>query len=252
MPTTDLLDLHPFSPEVAEDPYGWYKRLRDQKPVVRLRNPDLFVVTGHDELVEVLRHPDPFSSQLGYRALGTGYLKGGEDNSTVMGVDQGEMRMLISTDPPEHTRIRRLLSRAFTPRAITQLEPRLREVLQDMVDDLRSKARAGDADLVHDLAAPFPVVVIAELLDIPADRRADFRRWSDAMSGGLSGDTEISELAEAGLQLFEFMADVVEKRTAEPGNDLISRLVAGAEEDDDDPLTLEEITLIAILLLIAG
>jgi cytochrome P450 len=200
----------------------------------------------------VLRHPDPFSSRLGYRALGGGYLKGGEDNSTIMGVDQGELRMLISTDPPEHTRIRRLLSRAFTPRAITELEPRLREVLQEMVDDVVAKARTGDADLVRDLAMPFPVTVIAELLGVPTERRGDFRRWSDAMSGGLSGDTELEDLATAGLELFGFMAEVVEQRTVEPGTDLISRLVVAAAEDGEDSLTLEEITLIAILLLIAG
>ena len=250
--TTELLDLHPFSDEVTADPFRWYKQLRDENPVVRLRNPDLFVVTGYEELLEVLRLPDPFSSQLGYRALGAGYLRGGEDTSDVMGVDQGEMRMLISTDPPEHTRIRRLLSRAFTPRAINELEPRLREVLHDMVEDVLANAREGNADLVRDLAAPFPVTVIAELLGIPTERRADFRRWSDAMSGGLSGDTEMAELANAGLELFSFMAEVVQQREAEPGDDLISRLVAGAAQEGDDPLTLDEIALIAILLLIAG
>ncbi len=252
MAITELQDVHPFADEVTADPFAWYKQLRDINPVMRINNPDLFVVTGYEELVEVLRHPDPFSSRRGYRHLGGGYLKGGDDNSTVMGVDQSEMRMLISVDPPEHTRIRRLLSRAFTPRAITELEPRLREVLQEMADELVANARTGTADLVRDLAAPFPVTVIAELLDIPKERRSDFRRWSDAMSGGLSGDTEPEDLATAGLELFSFMAEVVEQRSAEPGTDLISRLVVGAADDREDPLTLPEITMIAILLLIAG
>lgn len=252
MATIDLLDVHPFDDEVTADPFRWYKELRDRNPVMHLRNPDLFVVTGYEEIVEVLRHPDPFSSQRGYRALGQGYLKDGLDSSNIMGVDQGDMRMLISVDPPEHTRIRRLLSRAFTPRAISELEPRLRELVEDMVAELKVKARTGDADLVRDLAAPFPVVVIAELLGIPTERRADFRRWSDLMSGGLSGDTEMEDLAVAGIELFTFMAEVVEQRKAKPGDDLISRLVTGAAEEEEDPLTLEEITLIAILLLIAG
>jgi cytochrome P450 len=252
MATSDLLELHPFSDEVTTDPFRWYKRMRDISPVVHIHNPDLYVVTGYDEITEVLRHPDPFSSTLGYSALGAGYLKGGKDTSHAFGIDQSEMRMLISTDPPEHTRIRRLLSRAFTPRVINELEPRLREIIQEMVDDMVAKAATGTADLVRDLAVPFPVTVIAELLGIPKERRADFRRWSEAMSGGLSDGVEMEVLATAGLELFTFMAEVVKQRTVEPGSDLVSRLVISAGEDNDDPLRLEEIALIAILLLIAG
>jgi cytochrome P450 len=250
--TTDLLELHPFAAEVVEDPYRWYELLRLESPVLRLRNPDLYAVTGYDEVTTVLRNPSVFSSSLGYRAMGTGYLRPGQDTSAIFGVDMNSMRMLVSTDPPEHTRIRRLLSRAFTPRAVTELEPRLREVCDEIIDELLAKAGTGGADLVLDLANPFPVTVIAELLGIPSERRADFRRWSDALAGSLSGDVDMAELANVGLELFSFMSDVVEQRRAEPGSDLISRLVVGTEENGEDPLSLEEVTLIAILLLAAG
>jgi len=200
----------------------------------------------------VLRQPVLYSSNVGYKAMVQGYLEPGKDTSEMFGFDMHEMRMLISTDPPAHTRVRRLLSRAFTPRAINALEPRLREVLQEMIDELVANARTGNADLMRDLATPFPVTVIAELLDIPRERRADFRRWSDALAGTLSGDTDMESIIATGIELFEFMNDVVERRQAEPGDDLISRLIVGTEEEEEEPLSLEEITLVAILLLAAG
>jgi cytochrome P450 len=247
------LDLHPFAPEVIEDPYRWYELLRRTGPVARLRNPDLYVVTGYAEIVTALRNPEVFSSTVGYRAMATGHLRPGQDTSNMFGVDVNSMRMLISTDPPEHTRIRRLQSRAFTPRAIADLEPRLHEVCDELIADLLANGASGNADLVRDLASPFPLTVIAELLDVPAERRADFRRWSDALAGGLSGDVDVTELANVGLELFSFMSDVVQRRQADPGNDLISRLlVTTADDEDDDPLSFEEITLIAIMLLAAG
>jgi cytochrome P450 len=254
MTTTELLDLHPFAPEVVGDPYGWYERLRSEHSVVHLRNPDLFVVTGYEEITEVFRNPAVYSSELGYHAMGRGYLKGGTDDSEMFGVDMTAVRQLISTDPPDHTRIRRLLSRAFTPRAINELEPRLREVCAEMIDELVANARNGKADLMRDLAIPFPVTVIAELLDIPVERRDDFRRWSDVMADGMTGEASEEELTASGLELFTFMSEVVEQRAAKPGSDLISRLVAGTEEGEhgEEPLTLEEITMIAILLLAAG
>ena len=252
MATTDLLELHPFALEVVEDPYRWYELLRQAGPVLRLRNPDLYVVTGYEEVVTVLRNPGAFSSSLGYRALGADYLRPGKDTSEVFGVDMHSMRMLISTDPPEHTRVRRLLSRAFTPRSVLDLEPQLQAICDELIDELLANAATGSADLMRDFANPFPVTVIAELLGIPTERRADFRRWSDALVGGLSGDVEMTELANTGRELFSFMSDVVERRRAEPGSDLISRLVVTTDEDGDDPLTMEEMTLIAILLLAAG
>jgi cytochrome P450 len=167
-------------------------------------------------------------------------------------MDTASLRMLISTDPPDHTRIRRLLSRAFTPKAVTELEPRLRVICDELVETMVANAAAGEADLVRDLAIPFPVIVIAELLGVPAQRRADFRHWSDALSGALSGDWDPADAQVAGLELVTFMAEEVERRRVDPGNDLISRLVAGSSAEDPEGLTAEEITVIAILLLVAG
>jgi cytochrome P450 len=248
-----LVDFDPFSAEVVADPYPWYEQLQRQGPVQRIPTRDLWMVTGYDQVATVLRDPSTYSSSLGYAALSTGAMsREPSDMRGMLGVDATDLRMLISTDPPDHTRVRRLLSRVFTPRAIAELEPRLRAICDELVEGLLARAQSSGADLVSDLAVPFPVTVIAELLDIPSDRRSDFRRWSEALVGALSGDMDVLEAQAAGRELFSFMTEVVEERRARPGSDLISRLVVGGDQDDPDALNVEEITLIAILLLAAG
>lgn len=248
-----LVDFDPFAAEVTSDPYPWYELLLSEGPVRWIPSRDLWMVTGYDQVASVVRDPSAYSSSLGYAALAAGAMsRDGSDSTGMLGVDTSTVRMLISTDPPDHTRIRRLLSRAFTPKAIAELEPRLRGLCDELVAAMLANAAAGDADLVRDLAIPFPVTVIAELLGIPPERRGDFRRWSDALSGALSGDWDPAEAQDAALELVSFMAEVVEQRRARPGADLISRLVAGMDEEDPDALSAEEIMVIAILLLVAG
>lgn len=247
------VDYDPFAPEVIADPYPSYLALLEAGPVHWIPARDMWMVVGYDEVSAVLRDPGVYSSQLGYASLGRGKMSYDPSKSSkVFDVDMDTVRQLISTDPPVHTRIRRLLSRAFTPKTIAALEPRLRDICADMVQDLAVKAGRGEGDFVTDLASPFPVTVIAELLDIPAERRLDFRRWSDVMAGALSGDLDPEEAAVSGAEMFEFMAQVVEERRVSPGEDLISRLVPGADPGEPEPLTFEEITMIAILLLAAG
>lgn len=166
-------------------------------------------------------------------------------------VDLANLRILIATDPPDHTRLRRLVSRAFTPKTIGALESRLREVAGEHIVELRTAIDAGAADLVRDLAVPFPVVAIAELLGIPTERRDDFKRWSNALVGLVSGDAE-SDPVPLGEVLF-FLADAVERRRQEPtGEDLLSRLVIDINPDDPEALTAMEATFFAGLLLLAG
>ena len=248
-----LANYDPFAAEVVADPYPWYEQLHRHGPVHRIPTRDLWVVTGYDQVATVLRDPSTYSSRLGYAALATGAMRPDpSDMRGILGVDASDLRMLVSTDPPDHTRVRRLLSRAFTPRSIADLEPRLRAICGELVDAMLARAQGARADLVSELAVPFPVTVIAELLDIPSDRRSDFRRWSEALVGALSGDVDAMEAQAAGVELFSFMAEVVQQRRVHPGADLISRLVDGGDREDPDPLNVEEITMTAILLLAAG
>jgi cytochrome P450 len=250
---TNVVDFDPFAAEVIDDPYPHYARLRDEAPVCRIGQEDLWMVTRYDDVAAVLHDPTTFSSADGMGALMSGRVgRRRIDARDLFGLDMRELRVLIATDPPDHTRLRRLLSRAFTPRAIAELEPHLREVCVELVDDLLDAADRGTGDLVAQLAFPFPVIVIAELLGIPPERRDDFKRWSDALVGALSGNWNPVDAQQTLAEMFMYLADVVERRRSNPGGDLISRLIAGADPDDPDSLSSAEITLFAVLLLVAG
>jgi cytochrome P450 len=243
----------PFAAEVIDDPYPHYAHLRDHAPLCWIEEDNLWMVTRYDDVAAVLHDPATYSSADGMGALMSGRVgRRRIDATELFGLDLQALRVLIATDPPDHTRLRRLLSRAFTPRTIAELEPHLRQVCAELVDDLLAAADRGTGDLVAQLAFPFPVIVIAELLGIPPERRDDFKRWSDALVGALSGNWNPVDAQQTLAEMFMYLADVVERRRREPGEDLISRLVAGADPDDPDSLSSAEITLFAVLLLVAG
>jgi cytochrome P450 len=249
-----LLDFDPFSADVVTDPYPWYAELLRKGPVHWLESRQMFMAVGYDAVSAVIRNPAVFSSNMGYAAQAKGAMSQGADvdMTSVVGIDISALRQLISTDPPDHTRVRRLVSRAFTPRAVSELEPRLRDVCSELVGGLFANAERGDADLMTDLAIPFPVTVIAELLGVSAGRRHDFRRWSDALAGALSGNVDMEEATTAGLELITFLTEVVKERRVKPADDLVSRLLAGSPESDPDTLSIDEVISNSLLFLAAG
>jgi cytochrome P450 len=242
------IDYRPFSPAVVADPYPWYERLRAESPIHHDAYDDLWVISRYDDVLHVLRDPATFSSAAGMGDLLVGgYL--GRRRAPEFVLDLAGMRLLIASDPPDHTVLRRLVSKAFTPREIMALEPRIRALTEAMVDDLID---AGDAaDLVTQLAYPLPVIVIAELLGIPGERRDDFKRWSDDLVGALSGTWDPSRGQFSGLEMFMYFSEVVAERTRNPGDDLISLLVSRGR-DGEAALDPMEIVLFCALLLIAG
>src|SRR5439155_4484489 len=143
----------------------------------------------------------------------------------------------------------------FRPGTIGALEHRVRQIAEQAVDDLIMANRRGEADLVTDVAIPVPVIVIAEMLGIPIERRDDFRRWSDESlssmgatdMGSLGGDAAGGQTGGAGGEMGAFFAEVIREREKEPGEDLISMLVTGAE-----PLSEAELILFCVTLLVAG
>ena len=242
------LDYRPFSSAVMADPYPWYERLRAESPVHHDAYDDLWVISRYDDVLHVLRDPATFSSAAGMGDLLVGgYL--GRRRAPEFVLDLAGMRLLIASDPPDHTVLRRLVSKAFTPREIMALEPRIRALTEAMVDDLID---AGDgADLVTQLAYPLPVIVIAELLGIPGERRDDFKRWSDDLVGALSGTWDPSRGQFSGMEMFMYFSEVVAERTRNPGDDLISLLVTRGR-DGGAALDPMEIVMFCALLLIAG
>ena len=250
--TSAVVDFDPFAAEFVADPYPYYERLLEGPAVQWVPAQGLWMVAQYDAVAAVMRDPVTFSSAGGMRALSSGRVgRNSTDMQAMLGLTD-DLRVLVSTDPPDHTRLRRLMSRAFTPKAVAELEPRLRSLCDDLVAQLLATADDGEADLVADLAVPFPITVIAELLGIPAERRADFRRWSNAMVGVLSGDWDPAAALEDVAELFGFMTEVVEERRRSPGDDLLSRVVTSSPADDPEALTDMEVVMFGVLLLIAG
>lgn len=249
---------NPVSPETIEDPYPFYRRLHDEAPVYHVEDLDLWVLTRYDDVQTALRDPTAFSSQSGMGLLMGGgppgrmrdFVRRQREGFAGLSYDElAGLRMLIMSDPPDHTRLRRLVNKGFTPKMIGQLEGRIREIATRMVDEMIAAGARGEADFVAHLACPLPVIVIAEMLGIPAERREDFKRWSDSVVGALSGIDKLRAQSES-LEMVMYFNEVIEERRAAPQHDLISMLVRNSEGGDS--LNTMEIVMFCVLLLIAG
>jgi cytochrome P450 len=247
-----VFDLN--SPDVIADPYPTYARLRDEAPISYLGDLDLWVLSRYDDVSASLRDPETFSSDLRRLARGLRVNPFNPDLRipgplVAFGDRLPWGRVLLTSDPPEHTVLRRKISKAFTPRAIAEWELRVAEITESLVRDLLAAARAGPVDLVRDLASPLPTMVIAELLAVPAERRRDFRRWSGDLVGGLVSGGPIGPMIKSAVAITRFFAGVVRQRRSHRGEDLISRLVSGR---DEDALGVRDLVTFCVLLLVAG
>jgi cytochrome P450 len=227
--------FNPFAPEVRADPYPFYQRLRDEAPVHKLDGMGFWVVSRHEDVQYVLKSPHLFSSE------GMAGPQGAE----------GKTKLMITTDPPDHTRLRNLVMRAFTPRMIAELEPRIREITHELLAGLERRA---EFDVIGGLALPLPVRVIAEMLGVEPARQDDFKRWSDILVGRvmrISATPEQVAYEQAESSAFEeYFRWVIEDRRAHPREDLISALVQAEEEQG--VLSADEVLAFAALLLVAG
>ena len=160
-------------------------------------------------------------------------------------------KSILVSDPPDHTRLRALVSKAFTPRMVEQLRPRIIAIVGELLD--RIAAREGAVDLIPALAYPLPVVVIAELLGVPAEDRVKFQRWSAVLAASLDPlvSAELMDrVAEARESLHVYLRGIIAERRRQPRSDLISALVA--VEERGDTLSEPELVVMCTLLLIAG
>ncbi len=157
---------------------------------------------------------------------------------------------MLVADPPDHTRLRTLVQKAFTPRMVERLRPRIETLVEEA---LNAAGERGGMDLVADLAYPLPVTVIAELLGVPVEDRAAFRRWSDALVGALDPVAPANRrgaVLAARDALHAYLRQVIAERRADPRDDLISRLVEA--EEQGDRLSGPELLAMGVLLLVAG
>lgn len=159
-------------------------------------------------------------------------------------------RWMLFRDPPDHTRLRKLVTKAFTPRAIESLADRVEEIADGL---LEKGLRDGGMDLIEAYAFPLPVIVIAEMLGVPAEDRAKFRGWSNAMAAAMDAhwSEEIDRQAnQATGEIWEYLSHIIDLRSQDPGPDLLSALIDASESGDR--LTHDELVAMAILLLVAG
>ncbi len=222
-------------PDWFLDPYPWYESMRRTSPVYRDQEAGVWGVFRYEHVERVLSDYRRFSSRFGV------YDEHGDATSPIGA-------SLIATDPPAHTKLRTIASGAFAARAIAELEPRIRAITTDLLDRVASK---GSMDVVSDLAEPLPVTVIAEMLGIPTEDRARFKRWSDAIVGLSNqfggGDAEGVRIQEEASRYF---LEVIARRRASPGKDLISRVVTA--QVDGERLSDRDVLGFCILLLVAG
>ena len=237
---TTRFDL--FDPAIREDPYPHYAALRAQGPVLRVEPLKGWLVTGYDEVAEVLKNPALYSSKAMHGAMTR--MRGPREPG-----DEGPPPMIITTDPPKHNRLRSLVNRGFTPRRIGRMESRVRAITAELFNAIDGR---DEWDLVRDLAIPLPVRVIAELLGVEPERYEDFKRWSAGMLavfGRPASDAERAEADVCGDLLDEYIEQIVERRRVAPRDDVISVLI---QKQEEDALTLDEVIGFVILLLVAG
>jgi cytochrome P450 len=215
------------------DYFDLLARLRRDAPVHACA-PGVWTVARHDDVRAVSRDPERFCSSRGV-LMRDPLRSGGTINGSI-----------LHMDPPEHAPWRQLTSRRFTPRAVATLEPRVRELAGQVLDECLASDGA-EVDFVDQVAAPFPVLVIAELLGVSGPDRDQFRRWSDAT---IESPDDSTPDVDAIAQLYRFLIDHVRARRTEPRDDLVSVLAAGAV--DGRPVSTADAVGYALALLIAG
>jgi cholest-4-en-3-one 26-monooxygenase len=239
----DLLELDRFTEGV---PHEWFTYLRHHAPVYRHpepAGPGFWVLTKHADVVTVGRDARTFSSE---QELG-GVV--GLADVEVRGDFNEGGRMMLTMDPPDHTRYRKLVNRGFTPRMINLLEPHIREITAGVIERAIAK---GDCDFIVDVASELPLQVIAELMGIPVEDRGKIFTWSNRMIGSFDPEYRVSEEAvnEARIEMFMYAHALGERRRAQPGEDIITKLLAA--DVDGDELSEMDFNLFFLLLAVAG
>jgi cytochrome P450 len=230
------LTYSPFDAEVIADPYPVYRELRDNAPAYWSREAHSWVLSRYDDVSAALADPATYSSASGIFP-------------TPPGVDMTELflPMLIMSDPPRHTQLRQIVSRAFTPRRIASLEPHIETLVKGLLDQAPD---AGSWDFVSGFAGPLPAIVIADMLGVPRDDRDQFRAWSTTLIQSNPVRGEFGAGLDAAAALYEYFTAFLAERRAHPQDDLMTALVQA--EVDGEYLSKEELLGFCLLLLVAG
>ncbi len=238
--------FNPLEPGYVADPYGHFDEMRTGDPV-HLSLLDLWVLFDHDDVFRLLR--DPSMSVMDEKIE----VRDEERLAQILEAAGGEFerdRSMLNTDPPDHTRLRRLVSQAFTPAAIQALRPRIQELVDEVLDQM---AAAGGGDVVAELAFPLPFDVISEMLGMPESDKDQIAAWSGTLVKSLDPMLALDAFAEiraASLAMNSHIDEVIRWKRDHPGDDLLTALIAA--EEDGDRLTSIELRDQVTLLFVAG
>ncbi|RDH78486.1 cytochrome P450 [Mycolicibacterium moriokaense] len=230
----------PYSDDYFDMPFETYRRMRDEAPVYYSQKYDFWALTRYDDVSAAIRDHETFSSAKGVTLeIAKAALEGNTDSP--MG------KIVISLDPPEHERMRKLVNRVFTPRAVTKLESTVRETIDKFVSPLDPSS----FDAVADFAALFPVEIITAMLGVPVEDRQQLRLWLDK---GL--EREGAGMSEEGMDaIFKSAAyyyDLIQQRRAEPQDDMISGLIAAEVVEDGEVRRLDDIEITGFCTMLGG
>jgi cytochrome P450 len=223
----------PFSPEVKRDPYPFYAALRREAPVFEIAGRGMWAVSRHADVGSALKRPDLFSSSV---------------NADRADIPASET--LLGSDPPAHTALRKRVERSFTPRRMRALAGRASVLARELTAAFET---SGACDVVASLAAPLPIVIIAELMGVDPARRDQFKLWADAIitrGTGRPSSTDRAALDARAAEFKAYLGEILEARRRDPGEDLLSALVR--DEPDAPGLSPAQALNFAVLLLLGG
>lgn len=240
-PMTDTSAPMMLDAEFIQDPYSLYQRLRVEAPVCEVVMPrglKVWVVTRYadvrDALANPVLHKDLRPIHHLFKQHQTKPASSGDFGSDLTA-------HMLNSDPPDHTRLRKLVAKAFTMRRVELMRPRIEEITEDLLNSM-----SGEVDLVDEFAFLLPVTVICELLGVPQDDRDDFREWSTALVAPETAES----VGAASMAMAAYLRNLIDTKRAAPTDDMLSALTQ--TQDDGDELTEVELVSMAFLLLVAG
>lgn len=244
-------DLNPFAPDIRDDPYPRYHALRAAAPVARGTH-GVWLLTGYHDCATALQDTRFGHLEPGEEPANPMFGRLGDGTDPLCEPDGTPVYAFITLNPPSHTRLRGLLSRAFTVKRVQQLEPRITALVDGLLDDALED---GNFDLLSSLCYPLSVTVISELLGVPPSDYALFCDWTEQICGGLDPAVMqqpgvVEKMRQARLDFAEYFTELARERRKKPADDLLSAMAAATE--DGDRMTDVELVVTSTLLLIAG
>lgn len=235
------LVFDPYDYDFHEDPYPTYQRLRDEAPVHHATGDDIWVISRHADVFEALRDDEVFSNRMGVSL-----------DATAWNPDAHRVMSFLGLDGAEQSRVRKLVSAAFTPRRVRELTPEVEALTERyLASALAINAEAGETDWIKDFAGKLPMDVISEMMGVPVPDRDEVRRLADLVVHREDGVRDVPQAGmEASIELMTYYSDMVKQRRAHATDDLTSALIAA--ELDGEKLRDGEIMAFLFLMVVAG